>query len=257
MAEERNRPKTGKDLVLSKATDIEHLLPASLPSAKFLNVFKTAWLRQPELARCSPVSVFQACLKAAADGLSFDGREAALVVFKNEAVYVPMYQGMIKRAFASGYVDNIYANVVYENELNEDRFTFEDGIPQKLYHKPILNGIKGPLALAYSVVRMKGSSYPVAMIMEREEILAIKAKSRGGSSSFSPWKTNEGEMWKKTVLRRHMKTLPFDSDLARLFGRIDELYDLDKPRKGDASEVLSVGEEGYMVDPETGELTPE
>ena len=48
--------------------------------------------------------------------------------------------------------------------------------------------------------------------MNREDILHVKAKSQAKDSTYSPWNTDEPEMWRKTVLKRLLKRQPLQVD---------------------------------------------
>lgn len=262
-----------RELVEYRMPEIAKALPQHIPSDKFQRVFQLAVMREPKILRCEPRSVLESVQKAAADGLVLDGREAALVVFnarvKNganwdtvaKAQYIPMIGGILKRARNSGEISSIQAIPVYAGELSEGRFKLQAGTNPSIQHDPLLVGDRGPVALVYSVCKLKDGTVDIDW-MTRDEIEAIRARSR--AKDAGPWVTDWLEMAKKTVLRRHSKKLPMDSDLARIFQRVDDLYDFNsrpqvesKPVRGAAKalQIAQERDEGGEVDEDTGEVT--
>jgi recombination protein RecT len=207
-------------------------LPATIPSERFIRVVKTALQRNPDLMRASPKSILLACEKAAADGLVLDGRDAALVMFKGEAQYIPMIGGIIKRAYNTGLVASIHVHLVYKRETEEidphtgrPRFMFIAGDDERIEHSPIVFGEKGPVVGAYAILRFKsgGVVRELMTIEEIERIARMQAKNVGDNGKLKGvWGQHFGEMAKKTVLRRLFKRQPMDSDLNRLFAEGDE-----------------------------------
>lgn len=72
-------------------------LPPDVPSKRFTRIARTAVNSNPDLANCDRTSLFSAITQAAQDGLVIDGKEAAIVIFKGKAQYMPMVQGLVKR----------------------------------------------------------------------------------------------------------------------------------------------------------------
>ena len=209
---------------------------------KFMRVMKNAVLRDPQIAEASTQSVFLECQKCAADGLVLDGREAVLTRFKTkrgneyvtEVVYVPMYRGLKKLAHRSPQIASWDTGLVYEAEYDgydkegRPRFEYEAGEAPKLIHRPILVGERGSVVIAYSVVRLRSGvvSYEV---MTRGQLDRIKSRTKSKDQSGTikgPWATDEEEMQRKTVGRRHFKNLPLEEKLTAAFERVDNLYDM-------------------------------
>jgi recombination protein RecT len=87
-------------------------------------------------------------------------------------------------------------------------------------HKPNLSN-RGKLIAVYSIVTMKDGEKS-REVMSVEDVLAIKARSRSGSSG--PWVSDFAEMAKKTVIRRHSKRLPLSTDIDGVLKEDDELF---------------------------------
>ena len=79
------------------------VLPAHITLDKFKRVCFTAFAgNTEEMQKCTQKSVLGACMNAATDGLLPDGREAAIVRFKDKAQYLPMVAGILKKIRNSG-----------------------------------------------------------------------------------------------------------------------------------------------------------
>lgn len=192
-------------------------LPEHVKVDRFIRICLTAVNNNPDLLSCDRRSFFTACLRAASDGLLPDGREGALVPFKDErtnkriVVWLPMVNGLIKLIRQSGQIDSIGARIVYQREIDEKRFSFviSDGV-EKLFHDPILYGERGAKVLVYAYARFKESGHVEYLPMHRDDVLKRKVMSRARTG---PWQSWEDEMWLKTVLRGLAKRLPLSSDI--------------------------------------------
>lgn len=242
-----------KNEIQSLETDLKKMLPPSVPSDKFVRTVQTAITLNPDLAEADKNSVLNACMKAAADGLVLDGREAALTIYNTKvkrngqevwvkmAQYIPMVAGIIKRVRNSGEVARLNAFVVHEH----DEFEVTYGLEMNLRHKPNF-GKPGEAIGAYAVCLFKDGEVDFEF-MSVQQIEGIRARSKAKDSG--PWKSDWSEMARKTVIRRLAKRLPVDSDIARVVERIDEDYDL-KP-----SGQASTPDGGQVIDNDTGEIT--
>lgn len=272
-------------LIDKRKSDIAALLPAQMPSERFIKTFKATIQRQPELLECDPQSVLDSVTKAAQDGLIIDGREAAILTFNSTkrvrtegggwvdkkvktAQYIPMRNGLIKRIRNTGEVSTLDQTIVYEAEIAEKRFDWQAGDDGYIRHEPIYDRDPGKPVLVYSIARLRDGSIS-RCVMRKDQVLKIKARSR--SSNNGPWVTDEEEMWKKTCLRRHSKDLPMDADLRRIFesddyegagptieGKADEVPEPAtqpaKPTRKRAGAAAAVLNEEPAHDPETGEI---
>ena len=231
----QTKPTSRQQLVVQRKNDIKNLeddfkkmLPSTLPSDKFVRTVQTAITLNPDIAEAEKNSVLNACMKAAADGLVLDGREAALTIFNTKvkkngqdtwvkmAQYIPMVAGIIKRVRNSGEVSRLNAFVVYKNDV----FHVTYGLEMTLEHKPNFAD-PGEAIGAYAVCRFKDGEVDFEF-MSTKQIEGIRERSKAKDSG--PWKTDWSEMARKTVIRRLAKRLPVDSDIARVVQRIDEDY---------------------------------
>jgi recombination protein RecT len=215
-------------------------LPEHIPVERFMRVVMTAVQNTPKLLACDRQSFFNACMKAAQDGLLPDGREGAIVPFGDDddegsrrrsdgakATWMPMIAGLRKIARNSGEIDTWDVHLVYDG----DQFAYELGDEPYIKHRPApTGGLHRKITHAYSVCRLKdgGLSRDVMNIDEIEDIRKAFSRAKKG-----PWSNpaSYGEMCKKTVARRHSKMLPKSTDLDRVLHRDDELYDFNKARQ--------------------------
>jgi len=206
------------ELFQAKAADIASLMPADTPekrqqlAERLISTTKNALVRNPEiLLKCTPASIVKACMNAAQDGLNIDGREAALVIFGDSAQYMPMYRGLLKLAYNTGKLASIEVYLVYEKEVNEGKFRYIAGTDPKIVHEPIFMGDRGSIVAAYAVAKLTNGGV-VQELMTIDELEAVRSKSRGKNGPWSDEKVGKPEMYKKTVLKRTCKRLPFSTE---------------------------------------------
>jgi phage RecT family recombinase len=224
-------------------------LPEQIPVIRFLRVLVIAIQRNPELLDCDRASLWNSAMQAATDGLLPDGREGAIIVRKNNksptgksANWQPMIGGIRKKARNSGEIATWDAQVVCEG----DDFSFQHGDAPEIKHSYDLRIDRGPIIGAYSVCRLK-DGFVSFEIMSLKEIHKIRDTYSDGWKAYksgmiksTPWSTAEGEMAKKTVARRHAKSLPTSTDLDDLIRRSDE-----------PNEAISGGEAAQVAGPKT------
>lgn len=234
---------------LAKMTpEFEKALPGHIPAKRFVRTVQTAVQMNPQIAKAATAtpggfqSLMSACTKAATDGLIIDGREAALVTFRQKVgdnryedrvQYIPMVAGLMKKARNSGEIASIAAHVVYE----KDRFTYVLGDDERIEHEPVF-GDRGEPVAVYAIVRLKDGSVQ-REVMDRAAIMRI-AKQSKNERQYDPSSPNFGEWWRKTVIRRISKYLPSSSDrdeFQRAVERIDEEFDFEATDGGEAVPV--------------------
>ena len=197
------------------APELKAALPAHVSVEKFTRVAMTAIQNTPALQNADRRSLFGAVVRLAQDGLLPDGREAAIVMFGQQAQAMPMIAGVLKKIRQSGEVAKISAQVVYEN----DSFVVSYGFDEDVTHNPpALNEPRGKPIGAYATAVLKDGSR-LLEVMSLEEIEQVRNVSRAKGNG--PWVTWWGEMARKTVMRRLSKRLPMSTDLE------DEIFSRD------------------------------
>ncbi len=199
---------------------LRSLLPQSMTVDKFQGIVVAAVADNMDLLDCDRGSLLKACLSAAELGLSLNknmGEADILKVWdgrlkKNVAQFRPRYKGLMKLAMQSGEVLKIESRLVYANDI----FEVEEGLDSRIVHKHGLSN-RGEMVGAYCVWKLKNGETQFE-IMSKEQILAIRdrssAKTKDGNI-VGPWKTDEAEMWRKTVVRRASKYMPLSTEAQR------------------------------------------
>lgn len=194
--------------VLNSSPNIVKLLPPGMSLERFMMQVRLALVKNPALQSCTPSSLIGAVLEAADLGLDPSGRlgSAYLIPFKGVVTLVPGYRGLIDLAGRSGLVRSLNAFAVHA----KDSFSVRLGsTPMHVPYIPMLDSPQdpGPWYAVWARARMAGGVTESEM-MTHAEVMKIKARSPGASSDRSPWKSDEEEMAKKTVIRRLVKKLP-------------------------------------------------
>ena len=192
------------------------------------------------LAKSAPHTIQAAVLNVANIGLSLNPvlKLAYLVPRYNrssksvECYLEPSYQGLCKLMTDTGSIRNIAAQIIWEG----DEVDVDLASPEKVKkHKPfVLTGkAQGKIVAVYSVATLSDGSREVE-IMSAEQVYAIRERSESFKKSQSTpgmttiWNTDEGEMFRKTVIRRHFKYLP----KSEAFDKVAEAVKLDEADYG-------------------------
>lgn len=243
--------------------DIASACPQEISPEKFIGVLMVNI--EPKIAEAvvkdaiTEASFKRAVIAAAGDGLLLDGREAVLSpANKNFGTrdnaewhvmvnYMPMASGLVQLMFRAGI--SIRANVVYE----KDAFNYQLGDDERIEHIPA-DGPRGKLVKTYAIARVTGYPEPFREVMGAEDINSIKRASKtikkdrdgnpiinadGSYQMSGPWAVFEGEMWRKSVIRRIIKRLPRTANMGMLDRALkadDAFYNLDKPEGGAGGE---------------------
>lgn len=235
-ARPRDELVTLNQQLTTRADQFRMVLPNHISVEKFQRTILTAVQNDPELLNADRQSFLLACMKCAQDGLLPDKREAALVIFKeNKQVggqwetrllvqYMPMVYGLRKKILQSGEVSDIQTSVVYRQDVENGAFYYEEGTNRTLRHKPDM--LAGPysdddVVGAFSMAWMKDGTVSFE-VMRRWEIDKVREKSQTGATKTKrgeprkpsgPWVEWFSEQCRKTVLRRHSKSLPMSGDI--------------------------------------------
>lgn len=184
------------------------------------------------LAKSTKESLLSAVVSIAQTGLTLNpiAKQAYLIprYSKNgiQAHLEPSYIGLIKLLTDAGQVRNIQTNLVYEGDL----FDVNLGMETEITHKPYyVNGkVKGELIGVYSVANLSDGNKQFEY-MSRYEVEEIREASesyksyKAGKSNQCIWITYEGEMFRKTCIKRIAKHLPRSEQ----YNKADELSNKD------------------------------
>ncbi|MCO5730143.1 RecT family recombinase [Rhizobium sp. SSA_523] len=189
-------------------------------------VFMTAVQQNPEILKCSELSIKREIRKCAADGLVPDNKEAAMIPYKGELQYQPMVLGIIKRVKELGGVFSIACNLVFE----KDEFILNEADPDSLIHKSDpFSKDRGKVVGGYSIFRDGDKKVMHLETMSMDDFDRVRKASKAPDSPA--WKNWTNEMYRKAVLRRGAKYIAINNDKIRaLLERQDDMFDFTQPR---------------------------
>ncbi|MFZ4440570.1 MAG: recombinase RecT [Syntrophales bacterium] len=201
--------------------EIMKALPKHMTADKLIRVAMTSIQRNPKLMDCTQQSLLGCIMTSAALGLEPDPflGQAYFVPYWNtkkncyEAQFMPGYRGYIALARRTGELQSVSSQVVYERDF----FTLQYGLTEKLDHIPA-DGDRGDIKGAYVIFRYKDGAYSFDY-MTYADIKAIAKRSKTYDEKKNewtgPWATDEGEMCKKTVVKRHAKLTPMSVEFSK------------------------------------------
>lgn len=211
---------------------IRSQLPDTITEQKFKSAFIIAVQTSPDILKCEISSVRNALIRCASDGLVPDGRLAAIIPFRDRslnaliATYMPMVQGIIRRAYEMGETFAITCECVYE----KDEFTYDrGGIEAPKHVAPPLGTDRGNIVGAYAIFRDRDLRPIHVEIMDRKEIDKTRAASKAKDGPM--WSQWFGEAGRKTVIRRGSKYIPMSDAMRRIVEREDEHFQFDGHEK--------------------------
>lgn len=216
-----------QDELRNREKEIGLLLPSHVDRERFLNAAIVAAKNNPKLTECNRRSLHAALTKAAEDGLLPDGREGVINCYGNDATWIPMTYGIRKRAREiCGII--IDAQVVHAN----DHFVWHQGDDPKIEHRPAPLGTeRGQMVGAYAIIKI-GEEILHREVMDKTAIERVKSISKAQGGLL--WTKFEAEAWRKTVVRRAVKTIPSVhpkvGDFQRIVARDDDNYDVSDQR---------------------------
>lgn len=206
------------------------------------------------LAKSTKASLQMAVLNVAQIGLSLNPalKQAYLVPRRTkkgddwvvEANLMPSYQGLVKLITDAGTVKNISAHLIWEGDDCEIDMASARKVER---HKPyVLTGKpKGELKGVYSLATLNDGTREIE-VMTRDEVYAIRERSESWKNRKEGmptiWATDEGEMVRKTVIRRHFKYLPKSGNFERALEaiKIDEAdYEMSAAQVGMIESLLN------------------
>lgn len=204
--------------------------------ARFVEVVRRALIKNPELVKCTAASFVEAAINACTDRLLPDGRQGAIVPFRTNveknrsrppsyvliATWIPMYQGLLDVAYASGNFRSIECRVVYEG----DAFSYDLGDEPFIKHRPKSRAAGTPvppIVAAYAVAKTVNGG----VFREVFEGADIEKVNRVSKSANGPMKNWPEEAARKGPLRRIWKFLPKNEAMNRIIERDNDGFDLE------------------------------
>lgn len=172
---------------------------------------KSGKLSLLEVAQANPASFLRAMMFCSQLGLEPGPSGLVhLIPFKGDIQVIIGFKGYINLACRSGF-RAVEADVIHEH----DEFDWARGTDPYIKHKPQLQN-RGAAIGAYAVAWPEDGGPPRFSVLNLEDIHAARAVSQSFQSGKGPWFDFEGEMFKKTAIRRGQKqwNLQPDSPLA-------------------------------------------
>lgn len=215
------------------------------------------------VAQSNPASLIAAVTNVAAIGISLNpAKKQAYLVPRKPAHDKPIgicldlsYMGLLDLAVTSGSIRWGQAKLVYEKDIYE-----EVGVDQPPIHKrhPFSTD-RGDWIGVYVVIKTPEGDY-LTEAMSRDEVLVIRDRSEAWKAfrekkiKQCPWVTDEGEMAKKTVIKRASKTWPRNDRLDQAIHHLNTdggegLVDINEPPKKEpqAPAKGKVGKKGFAA----------
>lgn len=228
-------------MIDQREKQIRALLPPDINYDRMKWVVMNQMRRKPELFACKPMSIINCIMQSTQLGLELDDIRglAYMVPYGEEATFIPGYKGLIDLAYRSDKVEDIYADIVYENE----HYKLGGGTDKVLEHTPLPPSKRGERLAVYAVAVMK-NGYRAFAWLWMDEVEKIK---RASKAKKGPWVEWEEEMIKKSAVRRLSKTVNISSAFTKA-AALDERADmgLNASELFDENEV--VGHEGGKPD---------
>ncbi|MGW8179328.1 MAG: recombinase RecT [bacterium] len=196
-------------------------------------------VRNDQLLRTAmqnPTSVRNAVINVAATGLSLNPalKFAYLVPRDGEVCLDISYVGLIKIATDTGSILWAKAEIVYEN----DTFIYNGPCAMPTHQTNPFSKDRGAKVGVYCIAKTRDGEILVETL-SADDVEGIRKKSKGADSKYSPWQKDnfEGEMWKKSVIKRASKTWP-KTDRSKQF---DEAVQIINAHEGLKEEYIGNG----------------
>ncbi len=182
-----------------------------------------------------------AVMNVAAIGLTLNPAQAmAYLVPRGGKICLDIsYRGLVKLATDTGSIKAVNAQLVYKNDSFEYLGPFE--APK---HSANYFGDRGELVGVYVVAKLGDGTTIADTPMSIDEVYRIRDRTEAwkaftsGRSKSCPWSTDEGEMIKKTAIKRASKMWPKTEVLSNAVAVINEHEGIDfEKEKGEPAKV--------------------
>lgn len=186
------------EMVEERLSSLENAAPSKLglDIKRMARGCYLAVLKNDDLQRCTPKSLFLAMLDAARYGIDPSGPHGKgyLIPYGRTAKFMPGYKGMMSVARKVGMVKDIRAGIVVDGE------TFEVDLANcTLRHvwRPDLDHTdESKFVAAYAIAWPTNGERPAICVLDRSQ---VEARRACGNSGF--WKKWPDRQWRKTAIR--------------------------------------------------------
>ncbi len=174
--------------------------------------------KNPQLQKCTPLSLLTAVMNVSNIGLSLNpaSKESYLIPRWNnqekcmEAALEPSYVGLVKLLTDSGSVNSVVCQIVYEND--NFKLDLADNI-KPVIHEPETKKDRGAKVSVYALATLPNGTRQVEWML-MPDVYDIRDRSETYKAYIDrkikscTWVSDEGEMSRKTVIKRIYKYLP-------------------------------------------------
>jgi recombination protein RecT len=215
-----------------------------------VNALKSAWLilsetttkdNTPVLEACTRPSIINGLMKMVTQGLNPSKMQCYFIAYGNKLNFQRSYQGSIALAKRVANVKAVNANVIYKNDSYVTMIDPETGIKKLVSHDQKLeNRNDADILGAYAIVVFNDGTSQLEEMTIQE---IIKSWGQGQTKGSSPAHQNfRGEMAKKTVINRSLKTLINSSTDSGLMEDDGEANPMDEPKTTANTEAFDFDE---------------
>lgn len=203
------------------AAGVGSVLPESVKMNTFVRCAAVAMASNKDLAEADKDSLIMSLTQCAKDGLVPDNKEAALVTFSTKvkqsngpdkwikkAQYLPMIDGVMKRARMSGQITVLSSKAVF----SDDNFKYwmdENG--EHINYEPSYMG--GEMRLAFAFAKLTTGEL-IVEVMSKADVDKVRAASKTGT--YGPWADWYERMACKAVMHRLARRLPNASEIIEM-----------------------------------------
>jgi recombination protein RecT len=214
--------KNAWGLIQQQKRNIAAVLPKHITPDRLAMIAFTAMRRTPKLLECSRESIVGSLLTAAMLGLEPSGPlgHGALIPYKGECQFQPMYQGLLDLARRSGFIRDVQLRPVYQGDTYHYKFGLEPDITHVPMEGPGADDPDRKVTHVYCIIRFMNGGVQWDQ-MSYEQGLAhgmryspswdrLKKEFKPGSV----WADNPVAMILKTICKRVLKLCPKSPEMA-------------------------------------------
>lgn len=213
-----------------RAAAFTSMLPSNLSLDRFKNTVIAAAKQNPDLFKATARSLFGSITRAAQDGLVPDGREGVITIYNTEikahggqparwekvAQWNPMAHGLRKRLRE---LDHLIVDVQVVHD--KDHFIWHQGDEPRIEHVPAKLGTpRGDMIGAYAIFKREDGTILHREVMDKIQIEMTRNQSKAKDSLM--WTKFASEGYRKSVLRRGVKTVPVTDTMQEIIKRDDD-----------------------------------
>lgn len=206
-------PVALQKILLAHKGTLQKALAKHMDPERLIRIAVNAMHRTPSLQNCSIQSICNSVVLSGVLGLEPNTplQHAYLIPYGRECTFQPGYRGLMHLGRRTAKIGRWRAEVVREG----DEFEVEYGIVEVFRHRP--KGASDNWLQCYSFA-VTADGEPMFVMMRRSEVEHIRdtrSVSYQKGKAGSPWTTDFDEMAKKTVIKRHCKTLDLSIEIAQ------------------------------------------